>query len=197
LAKEKIFANSPPGMAMEKNAVVEAILSRRSTRSYRPTPVPAKDLDIILRCGIHAPTAWHREPWLICAIQSAEQLEEFNGQCLPWMRDAFPAMPSISSVIYHAPALIVVFGDTAAPLAPIDCPLAAENMLLAAHSLGIASCVIGTIPEFLKTADAGRWLKRWKIPAGYQARIAIALGYPAAPAATESTRDSAKIIRIA
>jgi nitroreductase len=76
----------------------------------------------------------------------------------------------------HAPVLILVLGDTRGISTPLlDCGLAAQNMVLTAHSLGLGTCYIGfvkmlsTLPE-LRAKLGVHW--------PYQVMTSIVLGYP-------------------
>ncbi|MDR3117013.1 MAG: nitroreductase family protein [Puniceicoccales bacterium] len=170
---------------METNPVVECILSRRSVRKYKKNPLPADTLAAVLRCGIYAPTAWHREPWAIRVLQDSAALDRFNGSLLQWMREIrHPALGHFqepnASVLYHAPVLVVIAGDMGrSPMAPADCFLAAENILLAAWSFSIGSCIIASAVEFLKSAGGGAWRSALQIPAGHEPVVAAVLGYAA------------------
>ena len=79
-----------------------------------------------------------------------------------------------NNLIYGAPTLIIVSGkeDANAPLS--DCSAATQNMLIAAHSLGIGSLWNGLI-NFAFEKEQAR--KKLNIPDGYETYFAIALGY--------------------
>jgi nitroreductase len=57
-----------------------------------------------------------------------------------------------------------------------DCALAAENMMLAAHSLGIGSCWIGLALHLGWDAE---FLKEAGVPEGHKLVAPIIFGYPA------------------
>lgn len=61
-----------------------------------------------------------------------------------------------------------------------------ENMMLAAHSLGIGSCFIGRAAETLDTAEGSAIAKAWNVDDGYVAIGHCILGYP------EGTHPQAK-----
>lgn len=79
-------------------------------------------------------------------------------------------------VFLHAPAAIFVLGDSRGIGEPeLDCGLAAHNMILTAHSLGLGTCYVG----FTKTLDMlPGWRKRLSIEWPYKIVTSIALGYP-------------------
>jgi nitroreductase len=76
-----------------------------------------------------------------------------------------------------APAIILITADKTARFAEIDCALAAENILIAAESLGLGSLIM-TSSEFLFKSGKGEELKRELcVPEGYEHVCVIALGY--------------------
>ncbi|MDR1438366.1 MAG: nitroreductase family protein [Puniceicoccales bacterium] len=186
---------------MKENSTIQSILARRSVRSYSQKEVSREDMDTILNCGIHAPTAWHREPWAIRAIQDRETLRQFDLDCLEWIKKAQPSAAGLfsgesASVFYHAPALVIVSGDRSSPFATIDCSLVGENLMIAANALGIGSCAIGFAAEFLKSSDGNPWKKKFKIADNFESVIAIIFGHATSATSSGSNRDASKIIYI-
>jgi nitroreductase len=155
---------------------------------------------IVLQCGIHAPTARHCEPWAIRVVADAAALEKFDGAIVDWMRKTghaalqFFQNSSQIHVLYHAPLLVVIAGDRGAPLAQVDCILAMENILLAAHSFGIGSCIIASVAEFLKNPAGKEWEKMFQIPKSHEPVIATVLGYSDQEEWPTAVRDGAKIV---
>jgi nitroreductase len=81
-----------------------------------------------------------------------------------------------SSIYYHAPTVIMVIGKTDSQFREIDCSLCAENMMLAAHALGIGSCWIGSTGV---AYDNKELMAGFRITEGYSPVGTIAFGYPA------------------
>ncbi|MEM4701272.1 MAG: nitroreductase family protein [Candidatus Bathyarchaeia archaeon] len=78
---------------------------------------------------------------------------------------------------WNAPTVILITADKTARFAEIDCALPAENILIAAESLGLGSLIM-TSTELLFASEKGRELKReLGIPEGYEHVCVIALGY--------------------
>jgi len=89
--------------------------------------------------------------------------------------------------LYGAPALIIVSGDSASPV-PLDsdCAAAAQNLLLAAESLGLGSCWVFFVLLAFQSPEAEELRKELKIPEGYRPYCSAVFGYkngetPAAP----------------
>jgi nitroreductase len=71
--------------------------------------------------------------------------------------------------------------------------LAAENMVIAAASLGIGSCIIAYLSSFLNSRKGQAYKERLEIPDNYEVCVAVALGYPSVPNQSLVPRDESKI----
>ena len=60
--------------AEQGNAVVEAIMSRRSIRKYTDQPVEREKLETIVNCGINAPSGMNRQPWQVRVVDNADYI---------------------------------------------------------------------------------------------------------------------------
>lgn len=78
---------------------------------------------------------------------------------------------------FNAPTIVFISGDTGDKFVDVSCGAAAQNLMLAAESLNIGSCIIAT-PELLFAADKKDELKKeLGFPSGYRFVCAITLGY--------------------
>jgi len=139
------------------NPIIEAINTRRSIRSYDAKPVPKDVLNEVLKAGNEAPSAMNSQPWRFVVIQDAEAKRKLLGAALPQAKKVTEAVKDVDPdryeaikkryaelpdpVYYSAPAVVFVIGN--GRYAAHSCPLACENMMLAAHSLGLGSCWVG------------------------------------------------------
>lgn len=176
------------------NEVLSAILGRRSIRAYQSRQIDDASLEAILEAGRYAPSAHNEQPWHFTVVQNRELLDRINRETKAEMaksdNDWVRRMGNDPSfrVTYDAPTLIVVSGRRGAIAYPVDCAAAIQNMLLAAHSLGIGSVWLGLLRFWLDKPEAARLLQ---IPEGYEPYHAAAFGYPAGeiPPAPERRRD--------
>ncbi len=139
------------------NAVIEAIRSRRSVRSYQTRPVPRDVVEAVIDAGNEAPSAMNSQPWRFVIIEDEETKKKLLRAALPnarkildLVKDSDPArheaiMKRLNElpdpIYYSAPVIVFVIGS--GRYAQHSCPLACENMMLAAHSLGLGSCWVG------------------------------------------------------
>jgi nitroreductase len=113
----------------QANPVIAAIRSRRSVRGYQPGPVSREALELIVDCGRLAPTALTEQRWEFVVVTA-------NGILLRLAE----LIPDNGPFVADAMAAIVVCGDPGHRSLYLDGAAATENMLLAIHSLGLASC---------------------------------------------------------
>ena len=149
---------------------ITAIKTRISTRQYSDQPIPDEALHTILEAGMSGPTAVNARPWSFIVVRDPEMLNKMadcNGRAAEPLRGAQLG--------------ILLCGDltrafTAAPdYWVVDGSIAAQNMILAAHAIGIGSVWLGTWPQENKIAAQ---TDLFHLPEGIVPHSIIAFGYP-------------------
>ena len=139
------------------NQVLQTILHRRSIRRFAPEQIPEEDLERILQAGLYAPSAGGRQGVLFAVCQDRAvnerlgKIKRANSRPRMAQGDRYvsreqPSIaddPAITDAFYGAPTVITLFAPKGFLFSPEDCAAAAENMLLAADSLGVGGCYIG------------------------------------------------------
>jgi nitroreductase len=141
------------------SSAIDVIMSRRSIRSYKPEQIKDEELNAILECGINAPSALNRQSWEIRVIQNPEILKKINGS------------------FHNAPTLIVIASEVDNFFSPVDCGLLGQNILLAAESMDIGTCVLGNFTEFLNSSEGAEVFRLLELSEGYRPLYSIAVGY--------------------
>lgn len=178
------------------NDVMKTILHRRSIRSYRSEQIPKDILDEILKAALYAPSAGGRQSPMLAVCQNREINEELgriNMQRLSAIAESRPAetpggkkpaLPGMEngkmpqSAFRGAPTVITFFAPKDWYNFTLDCAVSAENMMLAADSFGIGSCMIARAAETFGTERGKDIQKEWNIPFEYEAKLHVMLGYP-------------------
>lgn len=141
--------------------VLEAIRLRRSVRAYLPHPIPRETLLEILEAGRLAPSASNIQPWHFVVVTDPER-RKMIADTGRW-----------AGFIREAPIVIVGCGDPEA--SPkwymVDVAIAMQNMVLAATSLGVGTCWVGSF-------DEEKVKKILKIPRKLRIVALLAMGYP-------------------
>lgn len=113
--------------------VLEAIKERRSIRKYEPKAVPEEKLTQILEAGRWAPSAGNSQPWRFIVVRDEE------------VKNELARVAAYGRFLAQAPVAIAVVIDPQASNHPVeDGAAATQNMLLAAHALGLGTCWIGS-----------------------------------------------------
>lgn len=181
---------SVEGMS-QSEAVVKTIMERRSIRKYKPQPVEREKMQTIVECGVNAPNAMNRQPWEIRVVDNPDFI---NGVTELYKKEQPKAAedPNFKNMFRNAPTVVFVGRDVQSGSAEFDCGLLSENMMLAAQSMGIGSCCLGSPAAFMRSPAAAEYLKKLGFSEGYELLYCIAFGYPdEAPAA--KPRDLTKI----
>ncbi|HEC63378.1 MAG TPA: nitroreductase family protein [Candidatus Acetothermia bacterium] len=121
------------------NQVLEAIKTRRSIRAFKKDPVEEEKVEAILEAARWAPSGKNTQPWRLVVVQSPEK------------RAHLGRLVTQLDMIRNAPLTIAVLLDTQAGYDPTKDLQAigacAQNILLAAHSLGLGACWIGRVRD--------------------------------------------------
>lgn len=175
--------------------VIEAIHARRSIRKYKDTPVEKEKLEQVTLAGIAAPNAMNRQAWAIRVVGSQEWIKRCTEAYLPTIEGTPIAdhllTPDFKNMFRNAPAVIFVAAEPSA-YAGVDCGILAENMMLAAHELGLGTCCLGMPIPFMNSKQGEPFLASLGLPEGYALQFAIAIGY-ADEAPEAKPRDASKI----
>ena len=157
------------------NAVLQALRTRRSIRSYKPEQITDDELKTVLEAGTWAPTAKGlQDPWIV-AVQKPELLKRIcRMNAAVWGREDIDPF-------YGAPTYVLVFATADWVNALADGSLVLGNMMLAAHAIGLGSCWINREREMFSTEEGRALMAELGLPEGLIGVGALALGYPAAP----------------
>jgi nitroreductase len=180
------------------NQTIEAIMSRRSTRCYKPDPIPRDIISTIIEAGNQAPSRGRMEegsilfqPWRFVVVDDSEFRLKLVQTTLPiWKRATegmkemqpemyenimrqFEEMEEPKDMVYHcAPVILFVIGP--ADFA-VSCALACENIMVAATSLGLGSCYVGFGAMVTGNAEV---VEALELAEGERIYGPIVLGYP-------------------
>ena len=150
---------------------IQAIMTRVSTRQFTDQPIPEEVLHSILVAGMAGPSAVNARPWSFVVVRDKDLLNAMadgNGPAAAPLR--------------RAALGVLVCGDLSRAYAAapdywvIDGTIACQNMILAAHALGIGSVWLGTWPQENKMAAQK---ELFRLPEGIVPHSIIAFGFPA------------------
>lgn len=167
-------SNEPKAQAeasTDGKAIVENIMSRTSIRQFTDQTISADTVETLLRAGMAAPTAVNKQPWHFVAVTDKNKLKEMAIN-----------NPN-AKMLEQAPLAIVVCGNMQKTLEGEarafwvqDCAAATENILLAAHGLGLGAVWTAL---YLRDERAKSTIEALKLPDYIAPLCAIIIGHPA------------------
>ena len=156
--------------ADDANAVLSNIATRASVRQFTNQPIDKSTLESLVRAGMAAPSAVNKQPWAFVVITERSVLDSLQN-VHPYAN------------LKTATAAIVVCGDTEKALQGYareywiqDCSAATQNILLAAHALGLGAVWCGVHPDPKRVSEVSRVLR---LPESIIPLNIITMGYPA------------------
>lgn len=166
--------------------VNEAISGRRSLREYTAQPVDERIIRRLIDAAVHAPNAVNQQPWTFTVVRDQSVLDRISRNAKSHMLATMPASPQSDHfrsllndpnfhIFYHAPVLLLISATAQGPWIVEDCALAAENLMLTAHAIGLGTCWIGFAQSFLNTPDGKNLLG---LPAASVPVAPIIIGHP-------------------
>jgi len=169
----------------------EVMFTQRSVRKFRPDPIPAADLRLILEAAVKAPNGGNHQIGRFLFVTDREKIAAFaklyheawwakrwddhrwtGPQDIPPGEKNYSAAMGLADEIGRVPAIALAFAvppGWANSIIP-----ACQNLMLAAHALGI-----GSIPTTLHAKVMDRFYTMFEVPKEVVFHFCIPLGYPA------------------
>lgn len=172
-------------------SILDAMLARRSIRSYKPDPVPRELIDQVIQAGLYAPTGRNEQSPIILAVTDKavrDQLSRMNNEIMGGAEGNDP--------FYGAPAVLVVLVDRSAHTWQYDGPIVMENLMLAAHALGLGSCWIHRAKQEFESPEGKAILENLGMTGDYEGVGHCILGYPDGPVPAAKPRKDGRVYYI-
>lgn len=166
---------------------IKCINTRRSIRKYKKEKIPAKIIKQLIIAGMNAPSSFNSQPWVFITIIKKETMEKIAS-----------VKSQRSQFLKTAPLLIGCCFDELKSKSPAhdleNVAVAVENILLAAHALGLGACYIGGFdpkyPEIEKSIS-----KALKLPKNIKIVCLISIGYPDELPKKKNMRKISEVLR--
>lgn len=192
-----------------------ALLQRRSIRRYAATPVAHADIETMLQAATWAPSSHNRQPWRFCVVTDVQRRDHLADTMADAWRVDLLADATLTAAeidkriairrarLKGAPVVIVpclamegmdVYPDTHRATAEWtmgvqSVALACQNLLLAAHALGLGACWMCAalfVPEIIRN--------ELHLAQDWHPQALITIGYPAETRTSTREPLAAKVI---
>ncbi len=153
-----------------QKSTIEDIMTRTSVRSYSDKEVSSEQIDTLLRAAMAAPTAGNKQPWRFVVINERAILDSIGNN--------FGTM----TMAKQASIAVIMCGDVTATFDGEgqgywiqDVSAASENLLLAAHAMGLGAVWCGIYPMSERVQQFSQMLD---LPENIIPMACICIGYP-------------------
>lgn len=181
--------------------ILSVIKQRRSIRRYTSQQISREDLETIIEAGLYAPNAGGGQRSMVVGIHNAELAERIGRMNIAGFSRANltgghvskeqPSIiddPTLKSGFYGAPTVCAIFCQERFLYSIPDAFCIAENMVLMATELGLASCIVARGEETFRSKEGKTLLEQWHVPEGFICRAFVLLGYMDSKAPTAKER---------
>jgi nitroreductase len=169
--------------------LLKAIYQRRAVRDFADTTVSRALVHEVILAAVQAPSALNLQPWAFAVFHGRERLAGYSRRAkqhlLATTDASFGLDPridqyaNVAANLFHGADTLVLICAKPGRFSPAeDCFLAAQNLMLAAHALGLGSCPVGFARPWFNRAEVKAELG---IPPHHEAVLPIVLGHPAHP----------------
>lgn len=169
--------------------VIQNILSRKSIRKFRDQEIPKPVLEQLLSCAVAAPSANNMQTWRFYVLQGREKIERLKQV----INEAIGEIEGKKVKFYgfnNPDTVVILSNDRRNDNGAIDCACAAENLMLAASSLGLGSVWNNALPKLCDEETVREYLSEIGIHKRHRVYSVICLGYPdEEPKKTERRQD--------
>lgn len=125
-----------------ENQAINNIMTRVSVREFTGEKISDEQIDTLMRAAMSAPSAINKQPWAFIVVTDEDKIAEL-GKALPYSRCS-----------NHPAVAIIPCGDLSKAIEGEmagfwinDVSAATENLLLAAHAMGLGAVWTGLHPD--------------------------------------------------
>ncbi len=163
---------------MVKNETVDVIIKRQTVREYKKEQISGDELEALIAAALRAPSGRNSQPCHVRFIQNGGMLAEMQTDfknIVGW--DTPVHTRSDKNPFYHnAPTFAAIF---AAGESYMDAGIMVENICIAAESMGLATCIVGSASALFNDKEkGGKWKKKIGIDESFIYQIGVGIGYP-------------------
>ena len=155
---------------------LKAIKERSSTRGYTNEKLTKEETDALIDAALASPTATNRREVHISVLDG-------DNEILSEIEKEKNALAQIGEVphnfYYEAPTVFFLSAEKDFGWSEVDCGIAVQSVALLADAMGLGSLIIGCVKKALTGEKRDYFAKKLDFPAGYEFKIAIAVGHKA------------------
>ena len=197
------------------NDILKTIFERRAVRKFTDKPVEEKLILELLDAARMAPSAMNRQPWHFYVLTNKEKIKAFSKAIMHHsklamvkaglkevvhhvlhpssfhLKDGLDFFKSEDPIFHGAPVVVFISSTRSNEWAQLDVGMCAQNIMLAAKSVGLDTCPVG-LAKFIENTEE---YKELNVPSSEQINLAIIIGYGnETPSVHERKKDNVSFL---
>ena len=163
------------------NETLKNIANRYTCRDFNDTPLTEAQTEELVKAALAAPSAMNLQPWHVIIVTDKALVDELDAEGMDILsknedQSMYERMMSRGGkLFYNAPCLVIILSD-GSKWGTLDCGILCQNVVIAAESMGLGTCIVGMAGLPLNGPKADEYKKRLNFPEGHTFAIGILVG---------------------
>jgi len=163
------------------NETLRNISERYTCRNFKTAPLKDAQIETLVNAALAAPSAVNRQPWHVIVVKDKKLIEELDADGMSILKAADDKstyehmMSRGGKLFYDAPFLMVILSDES-KWGALDCGILCQNVVLAAQSLGLGTCIVGMVGIPINGPKGDEFKKRLKFPKDHVFAVGVLVG---------------------
>ena len=163
------------------NETLTNINARYTCRDFKDTPITEEQLDKLAKAALASPSAMNLMPWHVVFVTDKALVDELDNEGMEVLKahedqSMYERMMSRGGrMFYNAPCLAIVLSEDS-KWATLDSGILCQNLVLAAESMGLGTCIVGMAGIPLNGPKADHYAKLLGFPENLSFAIGVLFG---------------------
>jgi len=163
------------------NETIKHITERYSCRDFKATPLTQQQISTLVEATLSAPSAMNLQPWHTIFVTDKALIDEIDKEGMRILSEEEDKsgynrfMERGGKLFYNAPCMAIILSD-GSTWGTLDCGILCQNIVIAAESMGLGSCIVGMTGIPLSGPKSEEYKKRLNFPEGHTFAVSVIIG---------------------
>ena len=163
------------------NETLRNIADRYTCRDFKDTPLQQQQIDTLVKAALASPSAMNLQPWHVIVVTDKALIDELDVDGMDILskeedKSMYERMMERGGkMFYNAPCLMLILSD-GSKWGTLDCGILCQNVVLAAESIGLGTCIVGMAGIPLSGPKKAEHEKRLNFPENHTFAIGVLVG---------------------
>jgi len=163
------------------NETLKNINERYTCRDFTGAALSTDQVEELVKAALSAPSAMNLQPWHVIMVTDKSLVDELDAEGMSILAAAEDKggynrmMDRGGKLFYNAPCLAVILSD-GSNWGTLDCGILCQNMVLAAESMGLGTCIVGMAGVPINGPKGDEYKNRLGFPEGHTFAVGVLVG---------------------